>query len=301
VPFLLAAVENRRLSASLAARAARAIDRAIAPAALFVTLYGGLLLLAAHLVPAGSTAAFHLLGLGAVAAATAISVAIADRGRFDVGLRRPAPAIASYFGAGLAGALVLLGAADLLLVAAGALTHEWSGRFPWREAAVLYVPAVVHEELLFRGYAFQKLASSSRTAAVAASSVLFALLHTGNQAFGTLAFVNIALAGVLLSVAWLVARSLWLPIGIHLGWNLAAGPLLGHEVSGHIPAASLLTASDVIPSLTGGAFGIEGSPAVTVAELAGIAILLALSRRGIRKRGDESTMLRNSEGKGIQG
>jgi uncharacterized protein len=298
VPFLSAAVENRRLSTSLAARSARAIDRAIAPAALFVMLYGGLLLLGAHLLPAGSTAAFHLLGLGAAAAATAISVAIADRGRFDVGLRRPAPAVFSHFGAGLAGAVVLLGAADLLLVAAGALTHEWAGRFPWSEFALLYVPAVVHEELLFRGYAFQKLASSSRTVAIAASSLLFALLHTGNQAFGTLAFVNIALAGVLLSVAWLVVRSLWLPIGIHLGWNLAAGPLLGHEVSGHVPAASLLTASDVIPHLSGGAFGIEASPAVTVAELAGIAILLSLNRSRERRGGDESTMLQSSKVEG---
>ncbi len=58
---------------------------------------------------------------------------------------------------------------------------------------------------------------------------------------------------------------------MHLAWNLVAGPVLGHEVSGYAPATSLFNESGDGPSwLTGGDFGIEGSVWMTVAEVVGI-------------------------------
>ena len=47
------------------------------------------------------------------------------------------------------------------------------------------------------------------------------------------ASLGIALAAVLLGLAYLRTRSLALPIGIHLGWNWFQGNILGFGVSGN--------------------------------------------------------------------
>jgi len=76
------------------------------------------------------------------------------------------------------------------------------------------------------------------------------------------------LAGVWLAVAYWCTRSLWLALGLHWAWNWAMGSLVGLPVSGltRLSPASLLTATDMGPTwLTGGAYGIEGGAACTVA------------------------------------
>jgi len=111
------------------------------------------------------------------------------------------------------------------------------------------------------------------------SSVVYAALHSGNNAVSLLAMTNLFLAGILLALAYARYERLWFPIGIHLGWNLLSGPILGYNVSGYASSATVLrTIGRGSPWLTGGMFGIEGSVWIVVVELAGIALLLPRRR-----------------------
>jgi hypothetical protein len=59
--------------------------------------------------------------------------------------------------------------------------------------------------------------------------------------------------------AYLKSGQLWLPIGLHLGWNLFQASIFGFASSGHI-SPSLISQSTVGPDwLSGGEFGAENS------------------------------------------
>ena len=63
-------------------------------------------------------------------------------------------------------------------------------------------------------------------------------------------------AGVLLGAAYAVTGRLWLPIGLHIGWNFTEGSLFGMSVSGNAIDTGLLHGTLTGPPLlTGGAFG----------------------------------------------
>jgi len=88
------------------------------------------------------------------------------------------------------------------------------------------------EELLFRGYGFQLLiASIGEWTAVLPVAVVFGLAHGGNPNASWLGVANTVGFGVLFGYAYLRSRDLWLPIGLHFGWNLTL-PLFGANVSG---------------------------------------------------------------------
>ena len=81
---------------------------------------------------------------------------------------------------------------------------------------------------------------------------------------------------------------LWLPIGIHIAWNLLSGPVLGYHVSGYVPRHTVLTVSGGGPDwLTGGWFGIEASAWLVVVEIAGIAFLTRISNFELRMKKQE--------------
>src|SRR5205823_14343263 len=97
-----------------------------------------------------------------------------------------------------------------------------------------------------------------------------------------IAAVGIALeAGVLLGAAYMLTRSLWLPMGIHAAWNFTQGEIFGVPVSGttvHGLLRSRLTGS---PLLTGNGFGLEASPvAIVSATVAGVLLVVLAVRRG---------------------
>jgi hypothetical protein len=101
------------------------------------------------------------------------------------------------------------------------------------------------------------------------TSVPFAAIHLQNPNVAKgFTFVNTALAGVWLAVAYLRTRSLWFPLGVHWSWNWALGSLFGLPVSGitRLAPNPLLQATDLGPVwLTGGSYGIEGGLACTIA------------------------------------
>jgi len=127
--------------------------------------------------------------------------------------------------------------------------------------------AAAFEEILFRGYLFQRLVDGAGpVVAVAIFSMLFAAAHLANPSTTALSTANTFLSGVLLSVAYLKTRALWLPIGLHWAWNFTMGPLFSLPVSGLSLQPTLLHFDFTGAKwLSGGAYGPEGGAALTVA------------------------------------
>jgi membrane protease YdiL (CAAX protease family) len=182
------------------------------------------------------------------------------------------------FGLGSAlGAMTLLLAAVLATVTRGVhFRFDPAGTRSIGQTLVvsllLFVFAAAAEEILFRGYPLQTLTRANLAwLGVLLTSVPFAAVHLNNpHAVPGFTFVNTALAGVWLAVAYLRTRSLWLPLALHWSWNWAQASVLGFPVSGieRIAPAPLLQAINIGPDwLTGGAYGIEGGAACTVALL----------------------------------
>ena len=218
----------------------------------------------------------------AAAVATTVTVGAWERWRWNLGLFISASAAARHAVMGIAFAAVLIAACDALILAATGLRQTSGTGFPVRDLIAVFLPAALHEELLFRGYLYQKLRRGSWSAAIAISSSVFALLHGGNAGVSPLAIANVLIAGVLLALAYEAVRTLWFPIGMHLAWNVVSGPIFGFPVSGFVPRQSVLRVTGAGPAaLTGGAFGMEASIFMTAAEIAGIALLWrAVSRAG---------------------
>lgn len=215
----------------------------------------------------------HLNFLVAVVVANVATIRIFEHGRWPLGLFvAPRLALRDFIEGSLWG-IAIVGACALAVVLLTGVRHERGSGFPWLELAAVFVPAVFHEELFFRGYPYQKLRTRSRGLALLLLAIVFAALHANNTAVTPLALFNIFLGGILLGLAYERYERLWLPIGLHLAWNLMSGPILGHEVSGHDVVMSVFVERGWGPELlTGGEFGIEGSVLMTAAELVGIAI-----------------------------
>ena len=216
----------------------------------------------------------YWMGLISVAVATTITIAIWERGAWPLGLFVPPRLAAREFAIGAAWGSLLIGSCALLIVLSTNVRHQPGRGFPWLELLAVFAPAALHEELLFRGYPFQKLLQANRTFAYLFVAFVFAALHAGNNAVTLLGLMNVFLGGILLGLAYERYRRLWMPIGLHLAWNLMSGPILGDEVSGYASDATVFVERGTgVWWLTGGNFGIEGSVWMTAVELAAIAVL----------------------------
>jgi hypothetical protein len=138
--------------------------------------------------------------------------------------------------------------------------------------AAIFAFAAALEELLFRGYAFQTLMQGITFApAMLLVSLLFALAHAQNPNATVFGLFNVALAGIWLSFAYVKTRGLWLPTGLHFGWNFAQTAIFGFPTSGSDFSGlrPLVTAQSGPEWVTGGAFGPEGGVLATLSLIAG--------------------------------
>ncbi len=139
------------------------------------------------------------------------------------------------------------------------------------------------EEVSFRGYAFQRLRESVGTVlAIVVLSVLFGAVHLFNPNAGGLLswgfFVTVGV-GVLFAVAYIRSGALWLPFGMHFGWNFFLGVVFGLPVSGLRDFNSIVRTTAAGPAvITGGNYGIEASLAGAVAVTLGFPIVIWLTR-----------------------
>lgn len=144
---------------------------------------------------------------------------------------------------------------------------------------------VIQQELLVRSYMFQELwAKFGARVATAVTTAFFVALHAApifSGSLGLLAGLNILLASLMLSLAYVRTRALWLSIGIHFGWNGLQGPALNINVTGAELALGdwRVFALDGPPLLTGGALGVEGGLAGLAGPLLGLMLVAAFVRQ----------------------
>ncbi|MBZ2196105.1 CPBP family intramembrane glutamic endopeptidase [Occultella gossypii] len=144
--------------------------------------------------------------------------------------------------------------------------------------------AAVTEELVFRGILFRIVEERTGTwIALTLVGLLFGLVHLLNPNASLWGAIAIAIeAGGMLTAAYVATRKLWVPIGLHFGWNFAASAIFSTEVSGSNTPQGLLDATMTGPTLiTGGTFGPEGSLyAIAFGMLATGAFMWLAYRRG---------------------
>lgn len=198
----------------------------------------------------------------------------------DLPLKSLLPSTLKGFGICAAYFVVVVG----ILYAVGAYRAESVGISPTVLFLGLsnYLFVAVGEEIMFRGFMFRWIDSRfGFVAALVVSSVLFGLIHVGQG--DLLSCLAIAVeAGLLLGAAYRYAGNLWLPIGMHWGWNFAQGSIFGFSVSGTDGGASLIKPMLTGPQwLTGGEFGAEAS---VVAIVIGLALGLWFAVQAVRRQ-----------------
>jgi len=142
-----------------------------------------------------------------------------------------------------------------------------------------------NEELLSRGYHLQNITSGLNLVwGVIFSSLIFGVLHLVNNNATWAGAVGTTLAGLLFAFSYLRTKQLWLPIGIHVGWNFFEGVLFGFPVSG-IETYRLFRISVNGPKLsTGGYFGPEAGLVLLPALLLGLLLIYTYTRNRYKQR-----------------
>jgi membrane protease YdiL (CAAX protease family) len=254
--------------------------RLLAGASLFIVVYLGTFLPLAFASAAIGARSHYWIALVSATFSTWATVRVMERGEWSIGFLVAPKLAGREMAFGLAFAAAVIGLCDGLILAVTNLRHVRGSGAPWLELAVIFVPAAVQEEVVFRGYVFQRIRRWNRGVAIVLTSAVFAFLHGANEGITVIAFANLALAGVLLAIAYERYGRLWFPIGIHLGWNILSGPVLGYGVSGFQAGSTLVRTIGSAPSwLSGGTFGVEGSAAMTAVEVVAIAVLAITRRR----------------------
>lgn len=150
--------------------------------------------------------------------------------------------------------------------------------------AAVFIMVGWYEELWFRGYWLQNLRDGPGTKlAFFVSSAFFALAHLSNPNASWVALTGLLFAGYFLAFGFLRTNQLWLPIGLHIGWNFFEGPIFSFPVSG-LESSGLLNVQVRGPELvTGGAFGPEAGLIILPAMALGAALIYWYTRKFPRK------------------
>jgi uncharacterized protein len=204
------------------------------------------------------------------AVANGLALRIYERGSLnDIGLGWSAGSLRNL-GWGLAGGLLSGLAVTALPVALGFASVVKDPERGFQPAGLLFVSVVmlfgaVGEEMLFHGYAFQLLMRKMGAfSTLLPIGVLFAAAHANNLSANWMSFFNTFLWGVFLGLCFLRSGDLWLPIGVHYGWNWAL-PVLGANVSGFkMGTTGLAMKWNVSPLWSGGDYGPEAGLLTTL-------------------------------------
>ena len=130
--------------------------------------------------------------------------------------------------------------------------------------------AGVLEEIVFRGLLFRLCSKILGTwGALLFSAALFGAAHSFNHGATISSSFAIAIeAGILLGAVYAATQRLWVPIGLHIGWNFTEASVFGMSVSGNSVHSGLIQGSLSGPRiLTGGQFGPEASIVAVIVAL----------------------------------
>jgi len=214
---------------------------------------------------AGYVVTITVTGLLAAAFSNTLCLRIyVHRGIAAIGLRSDPAAFANLgFGClGGIGAAALVLAGPLLCHAARIVPDptNQASLSSFFFVSVLLLFGSAGEELLFRGFGFQVLLQAlGDWQTVLPVGIVFAALHAGNPNATWLGLANTAGFGILFGYAFVRSHDIWLPIGLHFGWNFTL-PLFGVNVSGLTIRLTGFTMRWSAGTLwSGGEYGPEGS------------------------------------------
>jgi membrane protease YdiL (CAAX protease family) len=159
--------------------------------------------------------------------------------------------------------------------------NGWSVIIP---AIVANVPSGFVQEIIFRGAIFRITRDWLGVWwALGISSILFGLIHILSATATVQSVIAITLeAGVLLAAAYLLTNRLWLPIGIHVAWDLANDGIFGAGSSGASGESirGLLQANLTGPALvSGGSAGVEASVIAVIVTLAASIYMIGIAQK----------------------
>ena len=190
--------------------------------------------------------------------------------------------------AGVGIAFVIMGLIYLAETALGWLTFE---SFAWQVEPLgtvisgilmflaLYILVGWNEELLFRGYQLQTLASGLNLFwAVIISSAVFGVAHLLTPNATWAGVVGVFFGALFLAYSYVRTHQLWLCIGLHIGWNFFEGVVFGFQVSGN-EIYSVIRHQVTGPELwTGGSYGPEAGLIILPILAVGTALIYAYTR-----------------------
>lgn len=139
-----------------------------------------------------------------------------------------------------------------------------------------YLGSAVFEEIAMRGYVFYLIQTVyGAGAAVVGSAIVFAAVHLVRPDRIPAVFtVNAFIFGLLTGASRYWTGALWLPIGLHVGWNVTSGPFLGLPYSGAAYDRGIVRSEVKGPQwFTGGLYSLDAGVLGTLALLLAAAVL----------------------------
>jgi membrane protease YdiL (CAAX protease family) len=185
-------------------------------------------------------------------------------------------------GAALGWGIIVVAVLPMALVGALHFSFALTTGTVWLLAvntAVLLLAALA-QEIIYRGYPFQRLIEAIGPMAATTMMVLFfGVEHWRNSDHSMASTLVMMLYSLLLALAYLRTRALWLVWGLHFAWNFSEGVLFGLPVGGFTRFATIIQTDTIGPQwLTGGDFGPEATGAMVVALIAGIVVLVRVTK-----------------------
>lgn len=146
--------------------------------------------------------------------------------------------------------------------------------------AAFFALAAMAEEVAFRGYAFQRfIGVLGPVGASLAFAAFYGVIQALQLGSSRLSVLVAAVFSLLLSMAYLRTRALWVSWGINFGWKASRALIFGLTVSGVSSHSSVVEGDPMGPFwMTGGGYGLDGSWLALIALLAAFPVLYRLTR-----------------------
>lgn len=146
--------------------------------------------------------------------------------------------------------------------------------------AAFFALAALAEEIAFRGYGFQRFMDAvGPVGATLGFAAFYAIVQALLPGSSHVSFAVAIALNLLLTIAYLRTRALWLSWGLNFGWKASRALLFGLTVCGVNSHSPLIQGDPMGPFwLTGGGFGLDGTWIALLVLLLAIPVVYRLTQ-----------------------